>query len=103
MAPVEGMIQVEIVYATPEMQSRFRLSVPAGTTIGEVLSTVQVAEHFSGLDLAQIPVGVFGQERDRAYRLEGGDRVEIYRPLAVDPKQVRKRRAASRPVRPTGR
>ncbi|MGH8583168.1 MAG: RnfH family protein [Gammaproteobacteria bacterium] len=96
------MIEVEIVYATPEAQSRLRLSVPAGTSIGGLLSTAQVAERFAGLDLARTPVGVFGQERGRAYRLEDGDRVEIYRPLAVDPKQVRKRRAACRPVRRTG-
>lgn len=55
-----------------------------------------VAEQFPGLDIATARLGIFGKAvgRPEESLLEAGDRVEIYRPLSADPKEVRKQRAA---------
>ena len=53
-------------------------------------------KHFPGLDLSSAPLGIFGKlvAKPEVRALEAGDRVEIYRPLLADPKEVRKARAA---------
>lgn len=89
-------IAVEVVYATPEKQRLLRLSVPYGTSMREAAVRSGIAAQFPGLDLAEAPMGVFGKlvAKPEARVLEDGERVEIYRPLIADPKEVRKQRAA---------
>ncbi|WP_028241628.1 RnfH family protein [Stutzerimonas azotifigens] len=89
-------IIVEVAYALPERQKLLRLSVPAGTTVREAALRSGMAKHFPGLDLAAAPLGIFGKAVPRPEErvLEEGERVEIYRPLIADPKEVRKQRAA---------
>ena len=53
----------------------------------------QILEHFPALDLDTIDMGVFGKAIKEDYELQAGDRIELYRPLIADPKEVRKRRA----------
>ena len=90
------MIVVEIGYALADKQKLLRLSVPDGTTVREAVLQSGMDQHFPGLDLAGSPLGIFGKAvaKPDVRVLEEGERVEIYRPLIADPKEVRKQRAA---------
>lgn len=89
-------IFVEVVYALADKQKLLRLSVPAGSTVREVALRSGLDAHFPGLDLASSPLGIFGKAvpKPEERLIEEGERVEIYRPLIADPKEVRKQRAA---------
>jgi len=88
-------LRVEVVYALPEKQRLIALDVPPGTTMLEAARESGIAEQFEGLDLERAAMGVFGKaEPAPAQRvLVDGERVEIYRPLKIDPKAARKARA----------
>ena len=90
------MIQVEVAYALPEKQLIIPLTVKKGTTMFDAVVQSGIADKFEGLDIDSIPMGIFGKaERKPKERvLEEGERVELYRPLIADPKEVRKKRAA---------
>ncbi|MCG4454388.1 MULTISPECIES: RnfH family protein [unclassified Pseudomonas] len=90
------MIVVEVVYALADKQKLLRLSLPYGTTVRQAAEQSGMQAHFPGLDLANIPLGIFGKAvaKPQERVLEDGERVEIYRPLIADPKEVRKQRAA---------
>lgn len=88
------LIAVEVAYALPEQQQIIALKVAAGTTALAAARQSGIAGLFGGLDLEQLPMGVFGKAVDAAsHVLAAGDRVEIYRPLLIDPKESRKARA----------
>lgn len=90
------MLRVEVVYALAGEQVLLRLELPAGSTAREAALRSGLDGQFAGLDLATAPLGIFGKALSRPQErlLEDGDRVEIYRPLLADPKEVRKQRAA---------
>ena len=92
----KSSIAVEVVYALADKQKLLRLSVPAGTTVREAALRSGLDAEFPGLDLASSPLGIFGKvvAKPEERILEEGERVEIYRPLIADPKEVRKQRAA---------
>lgn len=89
-------IHVEVAYALADRQKLLSLSVPDGTTARQAAERSGMAAHFPGLDLASCPLGIFGKALAKPEErvLEEGERVEIYRPLIADPKEVRKQRAA---------
>jgi len=89
-------IAVEVVYALADQQRLLSLNVPRGTTARQAVERSGMNVHFPGLDLASCPLGIFGKALAKPDEriLEEGERVEIYRPLIVDPKEVRKQRAA---------
>lgn len=90
------MIMVEVVYALPDKQRLLRLNLPAGTNMREAVLRSGIQQHFPGLDVQQAPLGIFGKAvaKPEERVLEEGERVEIYRSLLADPKEVRKQRAA---------
>ena len=92
------MIVIEVVYALADKQKLLRLQVPAGTTLREAAERSGMAAHFPGLDLATCPLGIFGKAVSKPQErvLEEGERVEIYRPLLIDPKEARRLRAAKK-------
>ena len=91
---MSGNIQVEVAYALPGKQRILTLDVADGTTAIEAVRLSGIDRHFEDLDLHKpLSLGVFGKVVAADQRLLNGDRVEIYRPLKVDPKEVRKRRA----------
>ncbi|HEX7048013.1 MAG TPA: RnfH family protein [Gammaproteobacteria bacterium] len=96
MAIVDGQreIVVEVAYALPDRQVLIPLTVPAGTTAIEAIRRSGISEQFPGIDLSNGRIGVFGRLCPSERVLEAGDRVEIYRPLVADPKEVRRRLAA---------
>ena len=83
-------IRVEVAYADPQQQVLCAVSVAAGSTVADAIAA-------SGI-LAQLPgfvpagIGIFGRNVDPDARLKDGDRVELYRPLQIDPKQARRNR-----------
>jgi len=88
-------IKIEVVYALPDQQVAVRLDVPEGTTVAEAVMLSQLLEKFPDIKLdGQNKLGIFGRLTKPDTALRPGDRVEIYRPLLADPKEVRKRRAA---------
>jgi uncharacterized protein len=99
MSEVE-LITVEVAYALPTRQQLTELRVPRGTTAFEAVQQSGIVEQFPEVDIENAKMGIFGQalgtkglKAPREHVLEPMDRVEIYRPLIVDPKEVRKRRA----------
>lgn len=87
-------IQVEVAYALPQEQEVLPIEVKQGTTLIEAIHQSGILEDFPDIDLAQSKVGIFGKIKKPETVLREGDRVEIYRKLIADPKQVRKERAA---------
>ena len=86
-------LAVEVVYALPQraVVKIFRLTAPA--TVAEALALAQSDPEYSGIDWERAAVGIFGARVDRHRRLRNGDRIEIYRALALDPKAARRARA----------
>ncbi len=90
----DNVITVEVAYALPEQQAIIELQVEEGTTALEAARRSGIAERFEGIDLDNDKLGIFGKPVSPQQVLHAGDRVEIYRPLIADPKEVRKARAA---------
>lgn len=90
----EAMITVEVVHASLDRQLLRAVDVPQGATVQQALQASGFASEFPELDLVHSPVGIFGKVVSPERRLEHGDRIEIYRPLLADPKEVRRLRAA---------
>lgn len=87
-------ITVEVAYALPHRQALLSLQLPLGSTAMEAARRSGIAGQFDDLDLENATLGIFGQIVAHGQLLRDGDRVEIYRPLTADPKEVRKARAA---------
>jgi putative ubiquitin-RnfH superfamily antitoxin RatB of RatAB toxin-antitoxin module len=90
----EALITVEVVYAAVDRQWLQTLQLQADATVNDALRLSQIATEFPELDLTQCALGIFGKVVPGHRLLESGDRVEIYRPLLLDPKEVRRLRAA---------
>ena len=88
-------ISVEVAYAKPEEQLILKLDVLPGTTLRQAIEQSGILERFPEIDLSQLKAGVFGKLKKLDQTLREGDRIEIYRPLIADPKEVRKQRAAA--------
>ncbi|MGD8999905.1 MAG: RnfH family protein [Granulosicoccaceae bacterium] len=87
-------IHVEVAYATTEKQKIIGLDVPEGTTLIEAINTSGILDEFPEIDAGKAKMGIFSKPKKPDTALREGDRVEIYRPLIADPKEVRKQRAA---------
>lgn len=87
-------INVEVAYALPEKQVILAVNVELGTTIGGAIVQSGIMMDFPELDVENSDVGIFGKLAPMTTVLADGDRVEIYRPLIADPKEVRRKRAA---------
>jgi len=89
-------IEVEVVYALPDRQWVLPLVLAPGATVDDALRQAAPSDGFTELDMDAMAVGVWGvRVPDRTRVLRSGDRVELYRPLLVDPMTAR-RRAAKR-------
>ncbi|WP_019410416.1 RnfH family protein [Pseudomonas psychrophila] len=92
----EPVIDIEVVYAAIDRQQLLALTVPAGTTLRAAVLASGIGQAFPEVDLADCPLGIFGRQvMDPQVRVvQAGDRIEIYRPLLADPKEIRRQRAA---------
>jgi hypothetical protein len=86
--------QIEIAYATPERQVILEREVAGGCQARTAVMASGIEQHFPEIDLENCDLGVFGKAVADDYVLGDGDRIEIYRPLIADPKEVRRQRAA---------
>lgn len=93
---VEPVIEIEVVYAAVDRQALRSISVTPGTTVRAAVLASDIASEFPELNLRECSLGIFGKVvADPDTRvIEAGDRIEIYRPLLADPKEVRRLRAA---------
>ena len=88
------LINVEVAYATPAEQIIIGLQVAEGTTVGEAIACSKILSRFPEIDLSKNKVGIFSQLCKLDTVLKQNDRVEIYRPLLIDPMQARRQRAS---------
>ncbi len=87
-------IEVEVAYALPHEQLILKTMVNKGDTVADAIKHSGILVHFPEIDMAVNKVGIFGKITRATTVLREGDRVEIYRPLIADPKEVRRQRAA---------
>ncbi|MCK9200567.1 MAG: RnfH family protein [Gallionella sp.] len=86
-------INIEVVYALPHEQTLLKKNVPAGTTVADALQASGILQKHPELNLATSKLGIFGKLIKADAVLRDKDRIEIYRPLIADPKEVRRKRA----------
>jgi len=86
-------ITVEIAYATPARQALLSIEAPAGCTVAEAIELSGIRAEFPDLEPEPAAVGIFSRKVSLDHEVNDGDRVEIYRPLLADPKEMRKQRA----------
>ena len=94
MCVMANEMSVEVVFATQQQQKLIQLQVPQGTTALQAAQLSGLYDEYPHIQ--SYPLGVYGKVVASDYVLEADDRVEIYRPLLVDPKENRRRRAAQK-------
>lgn len=87
-------ISVEVAYALPQKQEVLSLKVRSGAQVSEAIARSGILQDFPEIDLASAKVGIYGKQVKLDAVLRDKDRIEIYRPLIADPKEIRKKRAA---------
>lgn len=95
-------LNIELVYALPGRVFRWRLAVPEGSRVGDALAAAALADAGVAAEGFAGRVGIFGKLVDPSQRLRDGDRIELYRPLLIDPKDARRKRASEAPPRRRG-
>ncbi|MGR8948650.1 MAG: RnfH family protein [Gammaproteobacteria bacterium] len=85
--------EVEVAYANLATQHSVFVKVPSGVSLRGAIERSRIVELFPEIDLTKNRVGVYGRLRDLNDLVSAGDRVEIYQPLLVDPKQARRARS----------
>ncbi len=93
MSASEPMITVEVAYALSQEQTLLKLSVALGTTAEQAVRISGILDQHPEIDLGRNKLGIFGRLVKSDIVLRDKDRVEIYRPLLADPKEVRRMRA----------
>jgi hypothetical protein len=88
-----GMVKVEVIYALPHQQNLLEVEVPQGSTIDDAIKISGILQKFPDIDLATNKVGIFSKLSKLDVVVRDKDRIEIYRPLIADPKEVRRKRA----------
>lgn len=95
-------IRVEVTYALPDRQDVVPLTLPAGTTLQQAVEASGLCARYPDIDPAKGKFGIYSKLARPDAVLRDRDRVEIYRPLIADPKEVRKQRAAEGKVMKKG-
>jgi putative ubiquitin-RnfH superfamily antitoxin RatB of RatAB toxin-antitoxin module len=87
-------ISVEVVYALPQKQEVLSLKIRSGAVVSEAIERSGILRDFPEIDLASAKVGIYSKQVKLDAVLRDKDRIEIYRPLIADPKEIRRKRAA---------
>jgi putative ubiquitin-RnfH superfamily antitoxin RatB of RatAB toxin-antitoxin module len=95
MTKEQNTIAIEVAYALPEEQTLLALDIAQESTIKEAILQSGVLEKYPSIDINSVKVGIFGKLKKMTDSVREMDRIEIYRPLIADPKEVRKKRAAA--------
>jgi len=96
------LITIEVLYPLPQKQEIFVVKLPEGATVRQAIEACGVLQKYPEIDLTKNKFGVFAKLAKPDAPLRDRDRVEIYRPLIADPKEVRKQRAAEGKVMKKG-
>ena len=88
-------MKIEIAYATLQKQRILLVDVEPGTMAEQAVKLSSIIESFPEIDMNHLKLGIFGKAIKSDHILEEGDRIEIYRPLVADPKEVRRQKAAA--------
>lgn len=86
-------MRIEVVYAEPDREVQISFVAPEGLSVGEYVERSGLYRLFPEIGKAKIGFAVFGSEVEASGQVEDGDRIEVLRPLAIDPKDARRRRA----------
>lgn len=86
-------LRVEVVYARPGVQRCVAVDLPSGVTIRAAIERSRIVEEFPEIDFAMNKVGIFNVLHSLDHIVQAGDRIEIYRPLLIDPKEGRRSQA----------
>jgi putative ubiquitin-RnfH superfamily antitoxin RatB of RatAB toxin-antitoxin module len=89
-------ILVEVVYALPEEQVIICIKVPTKFDVKQAIEKSGIQKKYPHIDLTKNKVGIFGKETTLNHPLNHRDRIEIYRPLILDPKEMRRKRVAKK-------
>ena len=95
-------LQIEVIYALAERQEIAQLRLPEGATVQQAIEASGFLSKYPEIDLAKNKLGIYAKLAKPDAVLRDRDRVEIYRPLIADPKEVRKQRAAEGKVMKKG-
>ena len=87
------MIHVEVIYALPQEQALLNVEVAQGATLEQAITISGIMEKYAGIDLSSNKVGIFSKLSKLDTVVRDRDRIEIYRPLIADPKEIRRKRA----------
>jgi len=96
-------LRILVAVAMPLGQQVLEISLPEGSTVADALAAAPVRETFPGLDPEAASVGIWSRAVKADTVLRDGDRVEVYRPLRADPKDMRRARARLRTASPRSR
>ncbi|MEI7613444.1 MAG: RnfH family protein [Betaproteobacteria bacterium] len=96
------LINIEVVYPLPDKQELFSVKLPVGATVRQAIEASGILQKYPEIDLSKNKLGIFAKLAKPDTEVRDRDRVEIYRPLIADPKEVRKQRAAEGKVMKKG-
>lgn len=96
------IMHIEVVYPLSHKQEIIQIKLPQGATVRQAIEASGLLQKYPEIDLAKNKIGIFAKLTKAEVRLRDQDRVEIYRPLIADPKEVRKQRAAEGKVMKKG-
>lgn len=86
-------VRVEVVFATAETQHLDSVALPAGATVADAIALSSLSARFADVDFDELQAGIWGNLVERGHSVSDGDRVEIYRPLELDPRDARRQLA----------
>lgn len=89
-------MRVTVAFALPGRQEVLEVDLPEGATVADAIGAAPLTGRFPGIDFARLDAGLWGVRAAREAPLREGDRVELYRPLEADPKEMRRRRVKAR-------
>lgn len=95
----KSKIAIEVAYAKAEMQHISTVILETGCTIAQAIEQSSILTLFPEIDLTRQKVGIFGKISELSDVVKEGDRIAIYRPLVIDPKEVRRAKAYSKIIR----
>jgi len=95
-------ILIEVAFALPQKQIIIPIKVKAGVTAQEAIKASGIIKKFPEIDLNINQIGIFGKLTQLDHVMRERDRIEIYRPLIADPKEIRRQRAAEGKVMKKG-
>jgi putative ubiquitin-RnfH superfamily antitoxin RatB of RatAB toxin-antitoxin module len=98
MMPMEASVRVDVAFASPGEQLILGIELPEGATVFDAIHASGILERFPEIDLGKSQVGIYGKVVKLNRRLRDCDRVEIYRPLIANPREMRRARARNRQV-----